>query len=116
MALAALAPALLVTANFVAGTDYVRQAAAFTGDQQRGVEAAIALAAARQVPVLTNWPYYYPEVPRSLDYGPFRWRTAGIELEFLAFHDFGVSRRTASPCSTPRRVGTSCSRPSAKAC
>ena len=89
-ALAALAPALLVTANFVAGTDYVRQAAAFTGDQQRGVEAAIALAGARQVPVLTNWPYYYPEVPRSLDYGPFRWRTEGIALEFLAFHDFGV--------------------------
>lgn len=86
--LACLAPALLLSANLVAGTNYLRQVSALTGDQLLGVRAAIGQAGARGVPVVTTWPYWYPRVKRSLNYGPFRWRDEGVPLAFIGAHDF----------------------------
>ncbi|HOX25723.1 MAG TPA: hypothetical protein PLL30_10860 [Candidatus Krumholzibacteria bacterium] len=83
LALACLAPALLMGANLVAGTNYVRQAATYTNDQLLGVREAIALAKARNVEVLTTWPYWYPDATRPLNYGPFRWRDEGVALGLL---------------------------------
>lgn len=86
--LAFVALALTIVPNLVGGTNYLRQVGAFTSDQARGVDRAIALAEDRGVQVLTGWPYYYPESPRVFNQGPYRWRDRNIDLEFVWFHDF----------------------------
>lgn len=86
LGLACLAPVLLVGANLVAGTNYIRQSSSYVRDQHLAVIETIDRAQTNGVGVVSTWPYFV--VRERFNYGPYRWRDEGIALNFLWKHDF----------------------------